>query len=405
LEHLNHQIELVTGKIQQIYTMEGEGTKIQNIDDIENGKGYILVANKDPLIRIRYNTKAIQMSPSHGLDGLTLRNEHMARIRKVNEKWSVKQQKAMHEQTSFTESVKGDLIPKDEAPKQQENRNKATPKGLKKTPAQPVRQKTVDSEVESYTGDADLGNDEIYGEKEVQQFAKKSNPQSPRAPGISNKKSEPASPKTNRGSMSTTPKTELKSSKADIRSSVASPKSKAGSKGELKSSKADIRSSVASPKSKAGSKAELKSSDFRSEVASPKSVARSAVDTPKSVTRSAVASPKSVARSSVASPDPRSRLTSAGTESSAVSEDEKASKSETNEKVSRPQSEVTRPQSEVTRPQSEAKSTKGSNRGSKEGLKSQKGSNDKLSRKASQDGLKPRGSEEMTRATSAGTDK
>jgi hypothetical protein len=399
LEHLNHQIELVTGKIQQIYTMEGQGTKIQKIDDIENGKGYILVANNDPLIRIRYNTKAIQIAPSHGLDGLTLKNEHMAHIRKVNERWSIKQQKAMHEQISFTESVKGSSIPKDEAPKQEENRDKATPKGSKyaKTPAQTVRQKSVASEIESHTSDADVGNDEIYGEKEVQQFSKKSNPQVARAPGISYKKSEPASPKTDRGSLATTPKTELKSSKTDIRSSVASPKSKKDSKEELKSSKTDIRSSVASPKSKGGSKEELKSSDFRSEIASPKSVARSVVETPKSVTRSAVASPKSVARSSVASPDPRSRLTSAGTQSSAASEDENASKSENNEKVSRPQSEV-------TRPQSEAKSTKGSNRGSKEGLKSQKGSNDKLSRKASQNGLKPRGSEEMTRATSAGTD-
>ncbi len=362
MEHLNNQIELVTGKVQQIYTMEGQGVKIQKIEDIENGKGYILVANKDPLIRIRYNTKAIQVAPSHGLEGMTLKNEHMSRIRKVTEKWSIKQQKLMHEQTSFTESVKGEPMPKNEAPKQEANK-----RGLKtpKTPSQPIRQKSAVSEIESYSGDVETGTDEIYGEQEVQEFSKKSTIQPPRAPGISYKKSESASPKIDRGSKVATPKTELKSSKTDIRSSVASPSK--GSKGESKSS-----------------------SNIRSEVASPKSVVRSSVATPDPVSRSDVASPKPAVRSAVASPDPRSRLTSAGAQSSVASDEGKASQSESSEKGSRPQSE--------------AKSIIRSNRGSKDGLKSQKGSNDKLSRKVSQDGLKPRGTEVLTSSNSDGTD-
>ena len=105
--------------------MEGEGAKIQKIEDIESGKGYILVANNDPLIRIRYNTKAIQNSPSHGLGGITMKNEHMSRIRKVTEHWTQKQQKSMNTQPSFTESIK------EQPPKQAENKNRATPKASK----------------------------------------------------------------------------------------------------------------------------------------------------------------------------------------------------------------------------------------------------------------------------------
>ncbi|KAI8928996.1 hypothetical protein BC831DRAFT_46103 [Entophlyctis helioformis] len=77
---LNSQIQLVTGKIQKIHTFDG--TRIQTIDEFEAHKGYVLVANDDPFIRVKYNIMAVksQHGPM-GLAGSTMHNEFFEKIR------------------------------------------------------------------------------------------------------------------------------------------------------------------------------------------------------------------------------------------------------------------------------------------------------------------------------------
>jgi hypothetical protein len=84
LEHLNSQIELVTGKIQKIYTLDG--IRIHNIDEMKASE-HVLVANDDPFIKIRYNVMAIRSSTGQpGLNGATLHNEFISKIRPITTK-------------------------------------------------------------------------------------------------------------------------------------------------------------------------------------------------------------------------------------------------------------------------------------------------------------------------------
>ena len=309
--------------------MEGDGTKIQKLEELANGKGYILVANNDPLIRIRYNTKAIQMAPSHGLGGITMKNEHMSRIRKVTERWSIKQQpKSFTEQPSFTESVKNEPLT------QEPNIGRATPKQQKpKTASKTPRQRSAVSESIQNADEEDFpdNHDEIYGGKEVQYLSsKKSNPQSPRAPGIT------------------------------LKSDADSPKS-------------NNRSSAATP-----------NMNRKSAVSSPKVPSRSAGVSPKSVARSAVTSPKSILRSSEESANALSRTSTA-------SDGKSLSPSEIGEE-SRPQSEVKTSKNAISRKESKEvlKSGKGStevlsNKGSEGNLLKAGGKEKLVSAKVSQD--------------------
>ena len=254
-----------------MYSLEPEYPKISSLDEIETGKGYVLVANNDPLIRIRYNTKAIQ--PSHnqpGLGGLTMKNEHMARIRKVTERWPKQKSFTQQQQSSFVESVHEEQR---NSVKQQAPLVKAEPKKAK-TPQAPIRQMesegvgTTPEPVEKYSPEA---HEEVYGAKETQAFnAREKTPRTPK-------------PKT--------PAAQVQDERVDspIPSSVGTPKSQGRS--EVASPKSQGRSAIASPKSQG-----------KSAIASPKSQARSAVMSPESQARSAVISPESRARSSAATP-------------------------------------------------------------------------------------------------------
>ncbi|KAJ3304099.1 hypothetical protein HDV03_003085 [Kappamyces sp. JEL0829] len=85
LEQLNSQIELVTGKIQKVYSTDG--SRLSTIDDFKSGGDYVLVANDDPFIKTQYNRLAIKPTTgSNGLNGYTLRNEYINRIRPITKR-------------------------------------------------------------------------------------------------------------------------------------------------------------------------------------------------------------------------------------------------------------------------------------------------------------------------------
>jgi hypothetical protein len=85
LDQLNSQIELVTGKIQKIYTTDG--ARCNTMDDIKGGGNYVLVANDDPFIKTQYNKMALKPSTtSRGLQGHTLRNDFIKRIRPITQR-------------------------------------------------------------------------------------------------------------------------------------------------------------------------------------------------------------------------------------------------------------------------------------------------------------------------------
>ncbi|KAK6097267.1 hypothetical protein MT418_002890 [Batrachochytrium dendrobatidis] len=82
MDTLNHQIELVTGKIQKIYSLKG--VRLQKTQEFETGLGYVLVANDDPFINTRYNVMALKHQDGPvGLGGFTKHNEFMKKIRPV----------------------------------------------------------------------------------------------------------------------------------------------------------------------------------------------------------------------------------------------------------------------------------------------------------------------------------
>lgn len=86
LDVLNSQIQLVTGKIQKIYAVDG--TRIYNVDDLRPVN--VLVANDDPFIKLRYNVMAIQHTHGVGLNGATLRNEFISKIRPITQRGRVR---------------------------------------------------------------------------------------------------------------------------------------------------------------------------------------------------------------------------------------------------------------------------------------------------------------------------
>ena len=77
---------MVTGKIQKIYSVDG--TRIHNIEEIKNAQ-YVLVANDDPFIKTRYNILAIKPTTGQrGLQGATLHNEYIHKIRPITKRKS-----------------------------------------------------------------------------------------------------------------------------------------------------------------------------------------------------------------------------------------------------------------------------------------------------------------------------
>lgn len=85
MEQLNAQIELVTGKIQKIYTVDG--TRISTMDEIKSGGNFVLVANDDPFIKTQYNKMQLKPTTSQrGLQGRTLRNDFIKKIRPITQR-------------------------------------------------------------------------------------------------------------------------------------------------------------------------------------------------------------------------------------------------------------------------------------------------------------------------------
>ncbi|KAH6585359.1 hypothetical protein BASA61_006897 [Batrachochytrium salamandrivorans] len=115
VDTLNNQIELVTGKVQKIYSLSG--VRINVMDEFETGKGYVLVANNDPFIKTRYNIMALKpQNPNVGLSGSTKCNPFMDKIRPItvhrhtrhhtNEKSVAKTVPPKNEHAISTEHVK-----------------------------------------------------------------------------------------------------------------------------------------------------------------------------------------------------------------------------------------------------------------------------------------------------------
>lgn len=84
MEHLNGQIDMVTGKIAKIYALDG--VRINQMEQFEKGRSYVVVSGDDPLIRTRYNVMAINYIKTQGLNGSTLRNEYMSSIRPITQR-------------------------------------------------------------------------------------------------------------------------------------------------------------------------------------------------------------------------------------------------------------------------------------------------------------------------------
>ncbi|KAJ3087975.1 hypothetical protein HK102_009861 [Quaeritorhiza haematococci] len=106
LDHVNDQIEMVGGLARNVFTTEGQ--KIQAVDELVQGRGYVLVANNDPFMKVPYNLnhyKAVHDGPI-GLAGTTTRNELMKRIRWP--KQNRKQTRNDGEQMQPTSSEKND---------------------------------------------------------------------------------------------------------------------------------------------------------------------------------------------------------------------------------------------------------------------------------------------------------
>jgi hypothetical protein len=87
MEKVNSQIELVTGMIKKLYTTEG--VQVMSIDEIKNGCGYVAVSNKDPFMKVNYDTMDLSKRPGtsyKGLQGHTLTNEFLGRIRPITKR-------------------------------------------------------------------------------------------------------------------------------------------------------------------------------------------------------------------------------------------------------------------------------------------------------------------------------
>lgn len=248
--------------------MDSEGQKIGGIDELEHGKGYILVANNDPLIRIRYNTKAIQTvhQGPPGLAGSTMKNEHMAHIRKVSQKWpkerSFNQQPSFNNQTSFSEKPAEEPRVSQAKRKESVKKTPATPK--KAVTPKPATSEAIGTNPENFDSiDDAAAQEEVYGEQELQ-YLEAANAKTPRTPVA--KEADPQS-------ALVSPQNATKSGARSAAIATPAPNSK---------SQGNIRSAIMSPEAQA-----------RSAVMSPEAQARSAVMSAKSNARSALSSAQS----------------------------------------------------------------------------------------------------------------
>ena len=87
MEKANTHIELVTGMIKKMYTTDG--IQVMSIDEIKNGCGYVVVSNNDPFIKTKYDKMDLTRRPGtsyKGLQGHTLTNEFLERIRPITKR-------------------------------------------------------------------------------------------------------------------------------------------------------------------------------------------------------------------------------------------------------------------------------------------------------------------------------
>ena len=196
LDHVNTQIELVTGKIQKIYSVEGE--RVTTLEGFEKSKGYVLVANDDPFIRTRYNILAVTYHRAQPLNGATLKNEFMQNIRPVTQRKKRRSQikTSMHHDherydpadgrvSKRSTKTPGHRVPVDESGLDtdfEDNRSTV----LKQQQQQQVKPKTAPKSrgQEEILEDEDIrnakGEDEVYGDDKLKTLASK--PKTPVAP-------------------------------------------------------------------------------------------------------------------------------------------------------------------------------------------------------------------------------
>jgi hypothetical protein len=88
LSYINEKYTLVSGQCRRIYSLEGAIVSI--IDDMEHGKGYVLVSGDDQFYRIPYNVNnLVQSSGPRGMAGYTQNNELMGQIKLARPMWAV----------------------------------------------------------------------------------------------------------------------------------------------------------------------------------------------------------------------------------------------------------------------------------------------------------------------------
>jgi hypothetical protein len=84
LDLLNNVIDIVTGRIARVHSMDG--TRIEDIDQLfsntSNGRSFVVCSADDPFYNIKYDVNSVKQKPILGLAGSTKQNEFLSMIRK-----------------------------------------------------------------------------------------------------------------------------------------------------------------------------------------------------------------------------------------------------------------------------------------------------------------------------------
>ncbi|KAJ3410715.1 hypothetical protein HDV05_003461 [Chytridiales sp. JEL 0842] len=81
IDVLNNVIELVTGRITRIHTMDG--TRIDTVDQLFAARSFVVCTADDVFYHIKYDVNSIKPRPILGLAGSTKTNAFMSKIRKA----------------------------------------------------------------------------------------------------------------------------------------------------------------------------------------------------------------------------------------------------------------------------------------------------------------------------------
>jgi hypothetical protein len=165
---LNQQIELVAGKIQKIYTMEG--VRVTTIDQLKNDN--VLVANDDPFISVRYNQMALDpQAEKPGLNGFTLYNDFIAKIRPITTR------KSKRPTTNGTIKNRSPTREQQRSSTREKNRpvtngRESTPIPKKPSPITVSKKKRVQSRGETIMTDKSLSQDNPEDDLDEKKVAK-----------------------------------------------------------------------------------------------------------------------------------------------------------------------------------------------------------------------------------------